>query len=110
MEQYWLGVIGPTAAWLLRYTACEFDRSPEGFELPLIATCLQLGLNPRPGPRNSLTRTLDRLVAFRLASPGHAGYAIRRYLPMLSSTQIRRLPEHLQRSHSSQFPVPRVAF
>lgn len=109
VEQYWLGVIGPTATWLIRHIAHEFDHSPDGFELRVAATALQLGISPKAGPRGGLHRTLDRLVMFRLASKGHAGYAIRRRLPPLNNTQLRRLPEHLQRSHSYNYPIPQPA-
>jgi len=105
-EQFWLGVIGPTAAWLLRHIAHEFDSSPDGFELPVTDIARQLGISPKSGPRGGLPRTLHRLVMFRLASEGHAGYAIRRSLPPLNNAQLRRLPEHLQRSHTDYYPLP----
>ena len=109
VEQFWLGVIGPTAAWLMRHVAHEFDDSPDGFELPVAAIALQLGISPKAGPRGGLHRTLHRLVMFRMASEGHAGYAIRRRLPPLNHAQLRRLPEHLQRSHSSYYKLPAPA-
>ena len=108
-EEFWLGVIGPTAAWLLRHVAYEFDNSPEGFELPVIATARQLGISPKAGHRSGLHKTFHRLVMFRLASEGHAGYAIRRRLPPLNHAQLRRLPEHLQRSHSHYYAFPHPA-
>ena len=108
-EQFWLGIIGPTAAWFLRHVAHEFDHSPEGFELPVASTALQLGISPKAGPRGGLHRTLHRLVMFRLASEGHAGFAIRRRLPSLNQAQIRRLPAHLQRSHSLHSSIPNPA-
>ncbi len=106
VEQFWLGVIGPTAAWLMRYIADELEKRPDGFELAVTATALQLGISPKAGPRGGLHRTFQRLVMFRLASEGHAGYAIRRRLPPLNHAQLRRLPKHLQRSHSAQYPLP----
>lgn len=109
VEQFWLGVIGPTAAWLMRHVAHEFDRSPDGFELPVNDIALQLGISPKAGPRGGLHRTLDRLVMFRLASEGHAGFAIRRRLPPLNHAQLRRLPQHLQRSHSSYYSLAEPA-
>ncbi|MDE0115652.1 MAG: hypothetical protein OXT07_03405 [bacterium] len=100
-EQFWLGVLGPTAAWLMRYVAHEFDGSPDGFELPITDVALQLGISPKAGPSGGLQRTLHRLVMFRIASESHAGYAIRRRLPPLNNAQLRRLPQRLQRSHTS---------
>ncbi len=109
VEQFWLGVIGPTAAWLMRYVAQEFDNSPDGFELPVAPITLQLGISPKAGPRGGLHRTLHRLVMFRLASESHTGYAIRRRLPPLNHAQLRRLPTHLQRSHTSYYAPPKSA-
>ena len=109
VEQFWLGVIGPTAVWLMRHIAHEFENSPDGFVLPVTATARQLGISPKAGPRGGLQRTLHRLVMFRLASEGHAGYAIRRRLPPLNHAQLRRLPEHLQRSHAVCHPLPEPA-
>ena len=106
-EQFWLGVIGPTAAWLLRHVAHEFDSSPDGFELSVAPIALQLGISPKAGPRGGLHRTLHRLVMFRLASEGHAGYAVRRRLPPLNNAQLSRLPAHLQRSHSTYYSKPK---
>ena len=109
VEQYWLGVIGPTAAWFMRHVAHEFDSSPEGFELPVADIALQLGISPKAGPRGGLHRTLHRLVMFRLAAEGHASFAVRRLLPPLNHAQLRRLPQHLQRSHSSCYAEPKTA-
>lgn len=109
VEQFWLGVIGPTAAWLLRHVAHEFDNSPDGFELAVAPVALQLGISPKAGPRGGLHRTLHRLVMFRLASEGHAGYAVRRRLPPLNNSQLSRLPTHLQRSHTSYYSLPKSA-
>lgn len=108
VEQFWLGVIGPTAAWLMRHVAHEFDNSPDGFELPVVDISLQLGISPKAGPRGGLQRTMHRLVMFRLASEGHAGYAVRRRLPPLNNAQLRRLPRHLQRSHTSYYSQPKT--
>ena len=93
----------------MRHIAHEFDESPDGFELPVTATALQLGISPKAGPRGGLPRTLHRLVMFRLASEGHVGYAIRRRLPFLNHAQLKRLPQHLQRSHSFCHPLPEPA-
>ncbi|MYG94536.1 MAG: hypothetical protein F4138_06035 [Acidimicrobiia bacterium] len=105
VEQYWLSVIGPTATWFMRYVAHEFDRYPNGFELSVPEISLQLGVSPKCGNRSGLHRTLERLVVFRLAAQGHAGFAVRRQLPHLNNAQIRRLPQHLKRSHSKHAPA-----
>src|SRR3954451_13629533 len=35
VERFWLGVLGPSAIWLLRRLASGLDAAPAGFELPL---------------------------------------------------------------------------
>ena len=37
VERFWLGVLGPSATWLLRITAYGFEHQPEGFELECAA-------------------------------------------------------------------------
>ena len=89
--------------------AHEFESSPDGFELSVAPIALQLGISPKAGPRGGMHRTLHRLVMFRLASEGHAGYAVRRRLPPLNNMQLKRLPAHLQRTHASYGSQPKSA-
>ena len=42
VEQFWLGVLGPTATWLLRRLVAGFDHQPDGYELDVA------GHRPRP--------------------------------------------------------------
>ena len=44
VESFWLGVIGPSATWLLRRMAAGFDASPEGFKMSLGETARAIGL------------------------------------------------------------------
>ena len=43
VEQFWLGVLGPTATWLLRRLVAGFDHQPDGYELDVAAS----GAQPR---------------------------------------------------------------
>src|SRR5438270_4518344 len=43
VERFWLGILGPSTTWLLRYLANGLDESPEGFDLDLAATAQALG-------------------------------------------------------------------
>ena len=36
VEDYWLGLLGPSTTWLLRRLAAGFEYSPEGFDLDLL--------------------------------------------------------------------------
>src|SRR4051794_22153202 len=35
VEQFWLGILGPSTTWLLRRLADRFQRDPDGFDLAL---------------------------------------------------------------------------
>jgi hypothetical protein len=99
VERYWLSVLGPTASWLLRIMASELERSPEGVTLDLAETSAALGLGYRSGRNAPISRSIERLVLFDIAC--HRGFilAVRRHLPDLSTTQLRRLPAPLRRAH-----------
>ena len=44
VELFWLGVLGPTATWLMRRLVAGLD-SPEGYDLDLDATARAMGLS-----------------------------------------------------------------
>jgi hypothetical protein len=101
VEQFWLGVIGPTTTWLLRRTAAGFDTYPEGFEMPLGETARALGLGDRSGRNSPLFRTINRMLQFELAlltSPDEL--AVRRRLPVLGPRFTARLSPAIQEAHS----------
>src|SRR5215211_363292 len=99
VEQFWLGVIGPSATWLLRRLADAFDTHPDGFELDLQEMAGALGLSASNGRNSSFARTLQRCVQFGLARPHSRGVSVRRRLPPLSHRQLGRLPATLQAQH-----------
>ena len=47
VEQFWLGVLGPTATWLARRLVGGFDHYPDGYELNLPDTAAELGVTFR---------------------------------------------------------------
>src|SRR5947209_18211134 len=99
VEQFWLGVLGPSATLLLRRLATAFDAHPDGFELDLHETAGALGLSASSGRTSSFARTLQRCVQFGLAQPHSRGMRVRRRLPPLSQRQVDRLPAGLQVAH-----------
>ncbi len=101
VEQFWLGVIGPSGTWLLRRLAAGFDEAPEGFELSLGDTARAIGLGDRNGRNSPFLRTVNRLIQFDLAqvtTPSELW--VRRRLPPLSARQVGRLSPLLQAEHA----------
>ncbi|MFN0090102.1 MAG: hypothetical protein ACKVWR_07535 [Acidimicrobiales bacterium] len=100
VETFWLGVLGPSAVWLLRRFAALLEQSPEGAELDAVETARALGLGGSLGPNGAFCRTVVRLRQFGMAREvGGGELAVRRRLPPLAERQLSRLPEVLQHQH-----------
>ena len=104
-ERFWVGIIGPTAMWLLRRFADGFDTWPDGFEIPVRDLAGSLGIGGA-GKHSPLARTIARCSQFGLLRiEGECLYA-RRNLPPLSDRQVARLPLDLRTAHAA-LPVRR---
>lgn len=101
VEQFWLGILGPSTTWLLRRVAATFDRRPEGFELPLAGTAQELGLGNKGGRHSPFMRALWRCCHYELARVVDGGLEVRRRLPPLNRRQVQRLPEALRQAHDA---------
>ena len=108
VETYWLGILGPSTAWLLRRIVAGFDELEEAdaddgcYELDLLDTARCLGLGERIGRSSPLARALGRLVQFDMATlDGDGALAVRRKVPPLTRRQVVRLPASLQASHQA---------
>ncbi|MBA3267615.1 MAG: hypothetical protein H0T70_05085 [Acidimicrobiia bacterium] len=102
VEQYWLGILGPSTTWLLRRLATGLEANPAGFDLPLADTAQALGLGSRGGRHSPFMRALTRCCQFDLAEARDDGVlAVRRKLPPLNRRQVQRLPAHLQAAHQA---------
>ncbi len=99
VERYWLGVIGPTATWIMRRFADEFDRRPAGFTLDLEHTATSMGLSFSKGVNSPFGKALHRCVMFGLAQPLSDGFAVRRRFPTVAQRHLRRLPDDMQADH-----------
>lgn len=102
VEQFWLGVIGPTATWLLRRLVARFDQHPDGYEIEVEPLAQALGLSAGKGRRSSFARALHRCIRFDIARPlatGIVGWEVRRKLPDVAARHLRRLPNELQHLH-----------
>lgn len=99
VEQFWLGVLGPTATWLLRRLVAGFEYWPEGYELDLVETAQAIGTVYKPGQDSAFTRAVDRLVMFGLAQRYAGGLAVRTRVPLLTDRHLQRLPRYLREAH-----------
>ena len=99
VERYWVATIGPSAAWIMRRFADEFDTAPHGFEIDLDATARSLGMSFRRREQSPCGRARQRCVMFGLIRPSADSYEARRRLPNVPFRQLRRLPEALQDDH-----------
>jgi hypothetical protein len=101
VEVFWLGVLGPTATWLLRRLVAGFEQEPDGYELDLDSTAQAMGLSFTAGRSSPFSRALQRCVMFGLAHPIDGGLAVRRRVPAVSFRHLRRMPESLQSEHAA---------
>ncbi len=100
VELYWLGILGPSATWLLRRLSYGLEISAAGFDLDLAETARCLGLGERMGKNSPFRRSLQRLTTFGLARPyGSGSLAVRTRIPPLPLRHLERLPTSLQQSH-----------
>lgn len=99
VEQFWLGVLGPSTTWLLRRVATGLEAAPAGFDLPLADTARALGIGGE-GSNSPFVRALGRCCQFQLAAAEDEGVlVVRRKLPPLNRRQLARLPEPVRAEH-----------
>jgi hypothetical protein len=100
VERFWLGILGPSATWLLRRLVAGFDAAPEGYALDLATTATELGLGNRSGKHAPFVRSIERCCRFGAAELVDAGtLRVRRKLPPLTRVQVERLPDGLRAEH-----------
>ncbi|NNE10967.1 MAG: hypothetical protein HKN41_01840 [Ilumatobacter sp.] len=100
VERFWLSVIGPTATWIMRRFADEFDRQPDGFTIDLAHTATSMGLSFAKGANSPFGRAIHRCVMFGLAQPAVDGLSVRRRFPTVALRHLSRLPDDVQQSHA----------
>ncbi len=101
VETFWLGVLGPTATWLIRRLAAGLDQEPDGYDLDLAATARAMGLSFQVGRSSPFSKALQRCVMFGLAHPIPDGFAVRRRVPPIAYRHLRRMPAELQSAHAA---------
>ncbi|HEX8803897.1 MAG TPA: hypothetical protein VF743_06880, partial [Acidimicrobiales bacterium] len=100
VERFWLGILGPSATWLLRYLVGRLEAAPDGFDLDLDECATAIGLGRRQGPNGTFPRTITRCCQFgatRLVDD--TLLEVRRRLPPLTQRQVARLPDGLRAAH-----------
>jgi hypothetical protein len=104
VERFWLGILGPSATWLMRYLVDGLERWPEGYRLDLDECATALGLGRYRGSSSAFPRTIARCCQFGTGRLSHVDGApaleVRRRLPPLTRRQVRRLSPVLQADHA----------
>lgn len=100
VEQFWLGVLGPTATWILRRLVAGLERHPDGYELDLTLTARMMGLSYSPGRSSPFAKALQRCTMFGLAHQTADGLAVRRRIPAVAHRHLRRMPEAVRDAHA----------
>ncbi len=101
VEKFWLGVLGPTATWLLRRLVAGFEHHPDGYDTDLGDTARAMGLSYTAGRSSPFTKALQRCVMFGLAHQTSDGMAVRRRVPTIAHRHLRRMPDAIQLEHES---------
>lgn len=107
VEQFWLGLLGPSATWLLRRLVQGLEEAPTGYDLDLALTATQLGLGVRSGRNSPFFRSIDRCCRFGAAQLlDERSLRVRRKLPPLTRMQTARLPLALREAHQAWIDPP----
>jgi len=94
--------LGPSATLAWRRLAGTLAQRPDGFTLELVEFAHAQGLGAGTARNAPVSRTLRRLAAFGLARfVDDATYAVRRYMPPVSGSQLRRLRPEIARIHTA---------
>lgn len=100
VERFWLGHVGPSAVWFLRYIADKFEAAPLGFNLDAELCAATIGLGSPKGANASFRRMLKRCHQFGvLKLVGPTTIEVRRILPPLNYQQVLKLSPRLQLEH-----------
>ena len=99
VERFWVAVLGPSAVWLLRLLAREFDElgPHDDLQLDLESTARRIGLQHRGGRQSTFMRTVDRCRMFDLAHfDDDAVLLVRRWVPPVPRQFYVRMPRELR--------------
>ena len=101
VETFWLGVLGPTATWLLRRLVAGLEQEPEGYEMDLASTAEAMGLSYSTSRSSPFSKAVQRCSMFGLAHQTSDGMAVRRRVPTVAHRHLRRMPPSVQDAHEA---------
>ncbi len=108
VEFFWLGVLGPSATWLIRRLAMQLEQFPDGVTVNTAEIASELGLGGRSALHAAFNRAFERCCRFRLMQRGrHGTLFVRMRLPSLTVRMVERLPPRLKLAHDL-WPQPAV--
>ena len=100
VELFWLGVLGPSATWLIRRLALRLEEAPEGFVVNTAEIAGEIGLGGRQALQSAFERAFERCCRFGLMQRGrHDTLFVRTRLPDLTVRMAERLPSRLRVLH-----------
>ena len=100
VERFWLGVLGPSATWLLRRLTEELNtRAAPTVKVDLVAMAQSMGMTYAPGRSSPFAKAIQRCVMFDVAHHTGDGLAVRSRLPNVAERHLRRLPPSLGWEH-----------
>jgi hypothetical protein len=105
-ETFWLGVLGPTATWLVRRLVAGLERDPDGYEIDLVATARTMGMSYSAHRSSPFAKALQRCTMFGLTHQTSDGLAVRRRIPSVAERHLRRMPESLRLQHEAWLRTP----
>ncbi len=100
VELFWLGVLGPSATWLIRRLAMRLEEAPEGYSVNTAEIAGEIGLGSRQALQSAFDRAFERCCRFGLIQRGrHNTLFVRTRLPDLTPRMAERLPPRLRAAH-----------
>ncbi|MFM8870428.1 MAG: hypothetical protein ACKOFD_02480 [Actinomycetota bacterium] len=108
LEQFWLGILGPTATWLARHLSrlvmaqSEVNTSHVGITVDISELGARLGVSTQPLHDSVLSRAINRLIMFNFAAPSGSDESVlemRTTAPRVSDRLVARMHPSLRDAH-----------
>jgi len=99
VERFWLGVLGPTATWVLRRLTAGLADHEDGYRTDLGSMARAMGLSFSPSRSSPFSKALQRCTMFGLAHQTSDGFAVRRRIPTVAHRHLRRMPDSVRDEH-----------